>query len=81
MLKENYSKKKRIKQDFCKYCGEKIINKSHHCSGKKAFNHGNKTIILNLDKLFVYDTEEDELVIELDLWKDLKKNYLINKNS
>lgn len=71
--------KKRI--EVCNFCGKKYKKSAgHHCSGKKAYNNGCKKVILNLDKLMFYDPEEDDMTIELSIWKDFKENYIRNYN-
>ena len=32
--------KLKVKTDYCKYCGENICIKSHHCSGRNSFLYG-----------------------------------------
>jgi len=47
---------------------------------QKAYNLGCKEVIILLDKLFVYDEQEDDLCIERKIWQDFRKNYLGNSN-
>ena len=52
-----------IKQEYCKYCGEKN-NLSHHCSGKKAYYKGWNDCVLNKDLPVKEIVDEIDKIVE-----------------
>lgn len=77
MLQEIEIEKKEVPNNTCKYCNS-IISGSHHCAGKKAFEYGFRKCAFMIEKLMLYDEQEDDMCIEKVLWDDFKNS--INKN-